>query len=75
MLGRPSTLISFLDVIWFYFFLAFKVGADYFQALKISFTNFASRTEDTEKGQIVHHVYFFVYFFKGMRRPNYLVFL
>lgn len=58
MLGRPSTFISLLDVIWFYFCLAFKVSADYFQALKIKFKNFASRTEDTDKGQIIHHVYF-----------------
>lgn len=66
MLDRPSTLTTLLDVIWFYFCLAFKVSADYFQALKISFKNFASLTEDTE---------YTLHFCKGMRRPNYLVFL
>lgn len=40
MLDRPSTLTTLLDVIWFYFCLAFKVSADYFQALKISFKKF-----------------------------------
>lgn len=61
MLDRPSTLTTLLDVIWFYFCLAFKVSADYFQALKISFTNFASLTEDTEKGQIIHHDVYFAF--------------